>query len=166
MRIIIPTAGMIVGATVGAITYYGIAESGNAVATATHYGSYAIGKLAGKGITVLIGPTTGSLVESTTIGTGQACLVPIIRASSNRAALATAAAVGAASAIATALFIHGGTWIAKRAHSSLTRFLYQAPAEAPVRIKEGTGGFQVIDLLEDLNASCQHVEPKDPLPSV
>lgn len=162
MRIIIPTAGVAVGAAVGAITYYGIAESGNAFATATHYGSYAIGKIAGKGLTVLVGPTTGSLVESTTIGTGQACLVPIIRASSQRAALATAAAVGAASALATALFIHGGTWIVKRAHSSITRFLYQAPAEIPMRIKDGVGGFQVIELLEDLNAKPVL---KDPLPS-
>jgi hypothetical protein len=163
MRIIIPTAGMVVGATVGAITYYSIVESGNVVATATHYGSYAIGKLAGKGLNVIIGPTTASLVETTTIGTGQACLVPIIRASSKRAALATAAAVGAASAVATALVVHSGTWIANRVHTSLSRFLYQPPAEAPVCIKDSIYGFQVIDLIDDISTS--RPEQMDHLPS-
>lgn len=149
MRIVIPTAGVIVGATVGAITYYTVAESGNAIATATHYGSYALGKIAGKGITVLVGPTTGQLVESTTIGTGQACLVPILRASSQRAALATAAAIGAATAVATALVIHGGSWVANRTHRALTRFLHQPPAEVPVVLTDGVCGFQVIDLIDD-----------------
>lgn len=161
MRIVIPTAGVIVGATVGAITYYTVAESGNAIATATHYGSYALGKLAGKGITVLVGPTTGQLVETTTIGTGQTCLVPILRASSHRAALATAAAIGAATAVATALVIHGGTWVANRTHRALTRFLRQQPAEIPVAISDGVCGFQVIDLIEDAKYA-----PTDHLPAV
>lgn len=152
MRIVIPTAGLVVGATVGAITYYTVAESGNAIATATHYGSYALGKIAGKGLSVLVGPTTGQLVESTTIGTGQACLVPIMRASSHRAALATAAAVGTATALATSLVVHSGKWVAHRAYGAAVRFMYQPPAEVPVCISNGVCGFQVIDLLEEPNA--------------
>ena len=154
MRIVIPTAGIVVGATVGAITYYSISESGNAIASATHYGSYALGKLAGKGINIFIGPTTAQIVEATTIGTGQDCLVPILRASSQRAALVTAAAVGAATAVATALVIHSGSWVVYHTHRALLRFLKQPPIEIPVKITNGVYGFQVIDLIEDIpNAS-------------
>lgn len=149
MRIVIPTAGVVIGAAVGAITYYTVAESGTAIATATHYGSFALGKIAGKGITILVGPTTGQVVETATIGTGQACLVPIIRSSSQKAALATAAAAGAAAALATALIVHGGTWVSQHAQNALTRFLRQAPIETQARILDGKDGFQVIDLIDD-----------------
>lgn len=149
MRIVIPTAGVVIGAAVGAITYYTVAESGTAIATATHYGSFALGKIAGKGITVLVGPTTGQVVETATIGTGQACLVPIIRSSSQKAALATAGVAGAAAAMATALILHGGTWVFQRTQNALTRFLRQAPTETRARILDGKDGFQIIDLIDD-----------------
>lgn len=142
----VPTAGVVIGATVAAVTYVAVAESGNAVATATHYGSYVASKIAGKGITVLFGPTSGLVAEYATAHGGQQWLAPLITGSSRRAAMMTAAAAGAAAAAVTTVVYYGASWLWDHSTKALTRVMRQPPTAVAATVVDTENDFQAIEL--------------------
>jgi hypothetical protein len=146
MRIIVPTAGVVVGATAAAMTYVAVYESGNAVATATHYGSFVASKIAGTGITVLFGAASGMVAEYATVGGGQQWLVPLIRGSSRQAAMVSAAAVGAAAAAVTTVIYYGATWVWQKSHKALSSVMKQPPTEVAATVVDTDNDFQAITL--------------------
>lgn len=146
MRIIVPTAGVVIGATAAAVTYVVVAESGNAVAKATHYGSFVASKIAGTGVTLLLGATSGMVAEYATVHGGQEWLAPLITGSSRRAAMLTAAAVGAAAAAVTTAVYYGASWAWERSSQALSKVMRQPPTEVAVTMTDAGGDFQAITL--------------------
>jgi hypothetical protein len=146
MRIIVPTAGVVIGATAAAVTYVVVAESGNAVAKATHYGSFVASKVAGTGVTLLLGATSGMVAEYATVHGGQQWLAPLITGSSRRAAMISAAAVGAAAAAVTTAVYYGATWAWEKSSRALSKVMQQPPSEVAATLTDAGDDFQAIDL--------------------
>jgi hypothetical protein len=146
MRIIVPTAGVVIGATAAAITYVVVAESGNAVAKATHYGSFVASKIAGTGIRVLFGTASGMVAEYATVHGGQEWLAPLITGGSRRAAMISAAAVGAAAVALTTVIYYGASWVWGRSSKALSNVMRQPPTEVTAKLIDAGGDFQSIEL--------------------
>ena len=167
MRIIVPTASVIIGATAAAVTYVAVAESGNAVATATHYGSFIASKVAGTGIRLLFGATSGMVAEYTTVEGGQLWLAPLIRGSSRHAAMVSAAAVGAAAAAVTTAVVCGASWVWGHSQRALSKSMLQPPTEVTVTVSDAGGDFQAVELpppsptLAPVLPNAFHVLPKE-----
>lgn len=147
MRIVVPTAGVVIGATAAAVTYIVVAESGNAVAKATHYGSFVASKVAGTGITLLMGSTSGLVAEYATIHGGQQWLAPLITGSSRRAAMLSAAAVGAAAAAVTTAVYYGASWAWGRSSKALSNVMQQPPMMITATVTDAGDDYQEIVLM-------------------
>jgi hypothetical protein len=146
MRIVVPTAGVVIGATAAAITYVVVAESGNAVAKAAHYGSFVASKVAGTGITLLMGSASGLVAEYATIHGGQQWLAPLITGSSRRAAMLSAAAVGAAAAAVTTAVYYGASWAWVRSSKALLKVIQQPPTTIIATVTDAGDDYQEIVL--------------------
>lgn len=142
----VPTAGVIIGATAAAVTYVVVAESGNAVANVAHYGSFVASKVAGTGITLLMGATSGMVAEYATIHGGQLWLAPLITGSSRRAAMLSAAAVGAAATAVTTAVYYGASWAWGRSSKALSNIMRQPPTAIAVTITDAGDDYQEIVL--------------------
>ena len=142
----VPTAGVIVGATAAAVTYVVVAESGNAVAKVAHYGSFVASKVAGTGITLLMGATSGMVAEYATVHGGQQWLAPLITGSSRRAAMLSAAAVGAAAAAVTTAVYYGASWAWERSSKALSNVMRQPPMAITATVTDAGDDYQEIVL--------------------
>ena len=142
----VPTAGVVVGATAAAVTYVVVAESGNAFAKVAHYGSFVASKVAGTGITLLMGATSGMVAEYATIHGGQQWLAPLITGSSRRAAMLSAAAVGAAAAAVTTAVYYGASWAWERSSKALSNVMRQPPMAITATVNDVGDDYQEIVL--------------------
>jgi hypothetical protein len=126
MKLLVPAASLIAGATVGAITYTTLSAAGEATATSVYLSTSLTRVVVGKGISLIAGPTTAAVVETAISLAGHDVAVPAIRSTSR-----TAAALSAAAAASVAAAIAGATvtFLAYLGAKVRTRMLQRQPPE-------------------------------------
>jgi hypothetical protein len=128
MKVVIPAASLIAGATAGALTYTTFAAATEATATSVYMTTTLTRIAVGRGISLIAGPTTAAVVETAITLAGHGVAVPTVRRTGLAAAtLASVAAAATAVAVAgvTATLL---TYIGSRITSAIkTRMLQRQP---------------------------------------
>jgi hypothetical protein len=132
MKVVIPAASLIAGATAGAFTYTTLSAATEATATSVYMTTTLTRIVVGKGISLIAGPTTAAVVETAITLAGQGVAVPAVR----RGGL-TVATVASVSAAAAAVAIAGITatlltYIGTRIADSVRTRMLQRQAPIPL----------------------------------
>ena len=104
MKVFVPAASMIAGATACAITYTSLAAIGEAASTSVYLTTTLTRVVVGKGVHLIAGPTTAAVVESAITLAGHGVAVPAVRKTSH-----SVAAIGAITAATVAVAVAGAT---------------------------------------------------------
>jgi hypothetical protein len=132
MKVIIPAASLVAGATAGAIAYTTFSAATEATATSVYMTTTLTRIVVGKGISLIAGPTTAAVVETAITLAGHGIAAPTVRrAGSAAATMASVAAAAAAVAIAgvTATLL---TYIGDRIRDSIKTRMLQRQQPTPL----------------------------------
>lgn len=132
MKVVIPAASLIAGATAGAFTYTTLSAATEATATSVYMTTTLTRIAVGKGISLIAGPTTAAVAEAAITLAGHGVVAPTVRRTGLAAAtLASVAAAATAVAIAgvTATLM---TYIGARIADSIKSRMLQRQGPIPL----------------------------------
>jgi hypothetical protein len=132
MKVVIPAASLVAGATVGAFTYTTLSAATEATATSVYMTTTLTRIVVGKGISLIAGPTTAAVVETAITLAGHGIAAPTVRRGGNTvatmASVATAAAAVAIAGVTATLL----TYIGARIADSLKSRMLQRQGPIPL----------------------------------
>ena len=115
LNIVLSATGLIAGATASALTYSAIATTTTAAVATTRLGTHVASLAVGAGVRLVVGPTTGDIIQRSIQITGATMITPSVETAGNTLALATSAAVGAIVLTAVSLLGYGAAYSYKSA---------------------------------------------------
>lgn len=137
LNIVLSATGLIAGATASALTYSAISATTTAATVTTRLGTHVASLAVGAGVRLVVGPTTGDIIQRSIQITGSTMITPTVESAGNTLALATSAVVGAIVVTAVSLLGYGVAY----SYKSAIRFLHKRQNCEPIQasIVDDTG---------------------------
>jgi hypothetical protein len=144
----ISAAGTLVGTMAACATYTAMRGTANGTAFLVDGGARLLGFVLGQGTTYVAGSRIGDIVQTATTTTGTHIVAPTLRTSGEMGAAATAAAVGAGSALLTTGILYGGLYVGRQIYDRLPsmqqRNFLQHPEPTKFDVKEEAIGLETV----------------------
>jgi hypothetical protein len=145
----ISAAGTLVGTVAACATYAAMRGTANGTAFLVDNGARFMGFLLGRGATYVAGSRIGDIVQVAAETTGTQIVAPTLRTSGELGAAATAAAVGAGSALLTTGILYGTVYVGRQIYDRLPALqqqhnFLQNPEPMKFDLKMDQEGFAVV----------------------
>lgn len=151
----ISAAGTLVGTMAACATYATLRGTANGTAFLVDGGARLCGFLLGRGAGYVAGSRIGDVVQAATETTGTHIVAPALRTSGEMGAAATAAAVGAGSALLTTGILYGGLYVGRQIYERMPampamqqRNYLQNPEPMRFDLKNEEDGFALVSVPE------------------